>query len=956
MSSFHAAPGHRHLKAISARSRLHSIAIGEGETVEQALQKYRGHPQVEFAEPDYKLKAFATPNDPFYSAMQWGLHNTAQNAGYVEDADIDAPEAWATSTSASNIVVAVIDSGVRYTHEDLKANMWRNHAEIPNNGIDDDGNGFVDDVHGINLSSGLRTGDPKDDHGHGTHVAGIIGASANNNLGVVGVAWNVQLMACKFLDAAGEGDTSEAIECIEYALDKGAHIINASWGGSAHSEAMEAVMNRARALGVLVVAAAGNDAKDIDASPLYPASFGFDNIIVVTATTAADRLDATYANWGQSTVHLAAPGSGIYSTSVSRTSDRDNYYKFETGSSMAAAFTSGALALLKARFTNDTPEALISRLLQSADPLPSLAGRCRTGARLNLHKALGGSAVADFTISQTFGIAPLAVTFRSSSVGEFTSYEWDFGDGGKATNILNPTHIFEEDGVHTVTLRLVGTNGVVGVKTKTVTTLSNYTITSTNGLWQDVEADNLEMARSEVRTVSLPFPFVFYGKTNTSLHISANGLLGFETNGLNIAGNHDLPSTQFPLGIIAPYWDALNPSQGGEITFRVTGFEPARRAVVSWLYVPRDNLSNPAPLAFQAVLEETSGRIIFNYLEVHPENNLGAARSATVGLKDPSGRVAAKYTFNGQPSILTNGQSLIFTPRPKPELLVSLMSPGEEIAGPVGGPFTDSLVYTLASVGNVPARWSVVSDRAWLQVSPAEGSLDPNNFTQIEVAIPQGAADALPAGIHRAKLSFLNVDKGRTIMEREITLKIVGSNASLSVSGSMEPRFGGRSGGPFPGQGTTYRLRADGDAAVNWSVRSDSLWLGASPAFGFLNPGEETVVELGVTAAGNQLSAGTHEALVIFENQTSGLGNTERGVTLTVRKAIQLYATGGMNAAPLKFQIVAEAGQECVIEATENFQSWTPILTNSVGADGLLEFTDPQTPALRARFYRAQER
>ncbi|MBI4327435.1 MAG: S8 family serine peptidase, partial [Chloroflexi bacterium] len=243
-----------------------------------------------YVEPDYVVKTSLTPNDSaFVNGNLWGLRNNGQLGGRP-GADINAVQAWDITTGSTNVIVAVIDTGVRYTHVDLAAQMWQNPGEIPANQIDDDNNGYVDDVFGINAIDGVPApGDPMDDIGHGTHVAGTIGAAANNGQPHVGVAWKVQLMACKFLGTAG-GLTSDAIECIGYAVRHRARIMNNSWGGYGYSQALFDSIAAARANGILFVAAAGNEANDNDIIPAYPASYQLDNIVAVAAVDRYDNL------------------------------------------------------------------------------------------------------------------------------------------------------------------------------------------------------------------------------------------------------------------------------------------------------------------------------------------------------------------------------------------------------------------------------------------------------------------------------------------------------------------------------------------------------------------------------------------------------------------------------------------------------------------------------------------
>jgi subtilisin family serine protease len=287
-------------------------------TVEEALEIYRSDPDVEYVEPNYLRYATATPDDTFFTNL-WGLHNSGQNVNGTAgtaDADIDAPEAWDTTTGSSSVVVAVIDSGVDYNHPDLAANIWTNPAEFPGNGLDDDGNGLVDDVQGWDFVD--NDNNPIDADDHGTHVAGTIAAVGNNGTGITGVSWSAQIMPLRFLDAFGSGSVAAAIEAIDYAIDKGAKIINASYGSYTFSTAERDAIARARNGGILFVAAAGNDNWNNDsATKHYPSSYNLANIIAVAATDQSD-FRASFSNYGVTSVDVAAPGTSIFSTRPDR--------------------------------------------------------------------------------------------------------------------------------------------------------------------------------------------------------------------------------------------------------------------------------------------------------------------------------------------------------------------------------------------------------------------------------------------------------------------------------------------------------------------------------------------------------------------------------------------------------------------------------------------------------------
>ncbi len=363
----------------------------------ERIKQLKDSGQFEYVEPDYLIYLDATPTDAaFVDGTLWGLRNIGQSGG-AAGADIGAVQAWNLTTGSPSVIVAVIDTGIRYTHRDLAPNMWRNPGEIPGNGIDDDGDGYVDNVFGINAITG--SGDPLDDNGHGTHVAGTIGAVANDANGHVGVAWNVKLMACKFLGGANGGKTSDAIKCIDFAVSKGARILNNSWGGGGPTQALFEAIARARDRGVLFVAAAGNGGDDgvadnNDALPHYPSSYAVDNIISVAALDRRDQL-TSFSNYGLGSVHLGAPGLEIYSCWIG--SDTD--YKSIAGTSMATPHVTGVAALVLAQYPGMSVSDLRRALLSTVVPVPALQGRTTTGGRVNAFNALSSLADGNLEIS-----------------------------------------------------------------------------------------------------------------------------------------------------------------------------------------------------------------------------------------------------------------------------------------------------------------------------------------------------------------------------------------------------------------------------------------------------------------------------------------------------------------------------------------------------------------------------
>ena len=347
--------------------------------VMDAVSRYQSHPAVEFIEPNWIVRADLVPTDPLFP-QQWSLQNTGQTGG-LPGADIGVVPAWDVETGSPDVVVAIIDTGVDYTHPDLAANIWSNPAEIPGNGVDDDGNGLVDDVHGYDFYN--FDADPMDDNGHGTHVAGIVAAEGQNGVGIAGVAWHVKLLPLKFLGPGGTGPVSAAIDCVEYAVANGAQILNNSWGGFEFSTALELAIQHADSAGVLFVAAAGNEASSLDEADHFPASYHEANVIPVAATTDRDQL-APFSNYGPNSVPIAAPGTSIMSTFPG------GAYQELDGTSMSAPLVSGALAILKSKFPSMSAPQMKSVLIHSADPIPALSGLISSGGRLNVARMLGG--------------------------------------------------------------------------------------------------------------------------------------------------------------------------------------------------------------------------------------------------------------------------------------------------------------------------------------------------------------------------------------------------------------------------------------------------------------------------------------------------------------------------------------------------------------------------------------
>ena len=365
-------------------------------------------PEVAFAEPNFIYKAIASvptlegmlagtiretqsamaPTDPLYGKL-WGLNNTGSNEPAkdgspsqtpgVQGADVAAEAAWSLTTGSKKVVIAVIDTGIDYNHPDLKNQMWVNDKEIPGNGIDDDGNGYIDDIHGWNAQG--KNGNPMDGNAHGTHCAGTIGAEHNNGIGVAGVMSDVQLMAVKFLSDSGSGSLSDAIVAIDYATKMNVDIMSNSWGGGGFSQALEDSIKAAKDKGIVFVAAAGNDSNNNDSRASYPATYQVDNVISVASHTAQDAL-SSFSNFGKRTVHIAAPGSNILSSTP------NGEYKVFSGTSMATPHVSGVVGLLVAQEGRLPVLEVRNRLMATATPTASYRKSTVAGGRVHTYNFL----------------------------------------------------------------------------------------------------------------------------------------------------------------------------------------------------------------------------------------------------------------------------------------------------------------------------------------------------------------------------------------------------------------------------------------------------------------------------------------------------------------------------------------------------------------------------------------
>lgn len=657
------------------------LTISDGSSVKEAITKLKASGLVVYAEPDYVLRTSqTTPNDPSFSTL-WGMNNTGQTSG-TADADIDATEAWDIHTGDNSVVVAVVDTGVDYNHEDLDQNMWMNPDEIPGNGIDDDGNGYIDDVYGIDCYNG--DSDPMDDHYHGTHVAGTIGAEGNNGIGVAGVNWNTQIMALKFLNGSGSGSTAGAIECLAYAANMASRssvnlkVTNNSWGGGAFSDSLLDTFNSLGDMGVLSAVAAGNDSTNIDSSPSYPAAYDAESIVSVASTTHDDEM-SYFSNYGLTTVDLGAPGSDIVSTMPG------NDYGSLSGTSMASPHVAGALAYLWSYNPSYTPTALKNLVMSNGDSIPALNGTTVSGKRLNLFSSLScepGEPRLNITQpTEGFSVTSGSQTSIQASISDCgvpvtgEQVNADFSNGESSVALLDNgsgPDLVANDGIYTgnwtpaspesnLTIEVANNGDLTDSVTGQV--ISNYIISDTTYDWVDATAGTEIDIRSDdtYEEVPLDFDFDFYGQTYSSIFVSSNGLITFGAGSSNY-GNTELPSSGEPNNLIAAFWDDLHLGYADESRayIHTDGVSPNRRVTISWENVKHFSQSSGGDITFQVNLYEGSNDIVVQYNDVVfdlPSYDYGA--SATIGVEDSTGTMGAQFSFDSVDPMLASGDTRI---------------------------------------------------------------------------------------------------------------------------------------------------------------------------------------------------------------------------------------------------------------------------------------------------------
>lgn len=434
--------GHRSVALSYSKLSVLKVSTDE-KSLESTLKALRANPDIEFAEPNYIYRinpikedliskrllkspftdfTAAIPDDTDFGKL-WGLRNTGSNepqgSAGIEGADVNALKAWDLTKGSKAVRIAVIDTGVDYTHPDLKGNMWTNAGEIPGNRIDDDKNGFIDDVYGYDFAN--NDANPMDGNGHGSHCSGTIGAVHNNKTGVAGVMADVSIMAIKFLGDDGSGTLEAAVKAIDYATLMNVDLMSNSWGGGGRSEALYEAIQRASDKGIIFTAAAGNSSSNNDTSPSYPASYENANIVSVAALTAQNGL-ASFSSYGRNSVHIAAPGHNILSTV------NGGAYDVYSGTSMATPHVSGVLGLLLAKEGRIPHETLRDRLTMTGVPVAGLRGKTTTASRIDAYNLL-----TDYRPERT---GPKKDAWRKQTLGSSLESAHPYADNENMTKTI----------------------------------------------------------------------------------------------------------------------------------------------------------------------------------------------------------------------------------------------------------------------------------------------------------------------------------------------------------------------------------------------------------------------------------------------------------------------------------------------------------------------------------------
>ncbi len=837
------------LREYSTLEGLQLVRLPADLPVEEAVKLYRRQPEVLYAEPDYIRYAILEPNDPrFTDGTQWAMKNTGQSGG-TPGADIDAVLAWDTTQGSSSVEVVVIDTGIDFNHPDLQAN--------------------VDQGLSRDCVSGSCQPGGADDVDHGTHVAGTIGAVGNNAMGVVGVNWAIKLIACKFLTSTG-GSDSDAIACLDYVAglkQSGRNIVatNNSWGGGGFSQSLSDAIDVQRQLGILFIAAAGNENVENDASPHFPSNYFLPNVISVASTDRND-LRSGFSNFGRRSVHLGAPGSAIISTTPSNT------YSIFSGTSMATPHVAGVAALLKAADGSRDWRAIKNLILAGGDSTSAMNGTTVTGKRLNAKGALNCSnqvvlervfPVPDDPIGQIGEPLTLAA-LHINCANPNGDVQVTVNPGGQSITLMDngsAPDMAAGDGIYsgaftpsaagTFTLSFQG-GGTVTLHVPS----ANYQISSTSFVYRNISGASLNLEDDSARRVLSPFPIAFAGGSFNSVIVGSNGVVAFG-DGFNPALNVPFPVAN-AAGIVALWSDDLLPipNSSRNVFSEVLGASPNRELVIEWRNVDHFNCSANRPVRFQAVFFEGKSDILFNYLDTFFDSScssLNNGSSATVGIQVTE-ELFQPFSFNS--ASLSDNLALLWTAPQNAVPSISLLSPSSL---PVG-----SADFTLTVTGSGFIPDSVVS---W---DGSDRTTTFINASQLQADIP--ASDLVDAGAAPVTV-FTPAPGGGTSNAVNFTI--------------LSPVITGMVPGTIPATSPGFELTLNGS---NFHTGSVVRWNGMNRTTMFVSPTQlqADIPDTDVAAVGI--------AQVTVLN-SAGTGGVSNGATFTINFRNPLPTITGLSPA-----------------------------------------------------------